>query len=174
MNKIFHINSRGFTLIELLVVVAIIGLLASIVLASLNGARAKGRDAKRLQEIHSIQTALELYRSSNGVYPYGCFSSQNANYGFGTSWSFLSSAYIGSMPLDPINTGDYGYYYCSYIHKPISNCAFDASAPDMGPTTKYILATKLENLSASSQSCPSNDISGWGVPDLNYLVGARE
>lgn len=37
---------KGFTLIELLVVVAIVGILASVVLASLNSSRAKGRDAR--------------------------------------------------------------------------------------------------------------------------------
>ena len=59
----------GFTLIELLVVIAIIGLLASVVLVSLNGARIKGRDVKRVADLKQIRTALELYLSDNGQYP---------------------------------------------------------------------------------------------------------
>ncbi len=51
----------GFTLIELLVVIAIIGVLASIVLASLNSARRKSRDARRITDIKQLQLALELY-----------------------------------------------------------------------------------------------------------------
>lgn len=62
-------NQRGFTLIELLVVISIIGLLASVVLISLNNARVKGRDAKRAADIRQIATALELYNSDNGHYP---------------------------------------------------------------------------------------------------------
>ncbi len=62
-------NNLGFTLIELLVVVAIIGILASVVLASLNTARAKARDASRITSIRQIQTALELYFNANGSYP---------------------------------------------------------------------------------------------------------
>ncbi|MEN9604343.1 MAG: hypothetical protein RJB39_28 [Candidatus Parcubacteria bacterium] len=54
-------NQQGFTLIELLVVIAIIGLLTSIVSASLSTARAKARDAKRQAEVHSIEKALSLY-----------------------------------------------------------------------------------------------------------------
>ncbi len=62
-------NQRGFTLIELLVVISIIGLLASVVLVSLNNTRVKGRDAKRAADIRQIATALELYNSDNGHYP---------------------------------------------------------------------------------------------------------
>ena len=63
-------KNKGFTLIELLVVIAIIGLLSSIVLASLNQARAKARDAKRISEVHEINNAVQLYITENGHAPY--------------------------------------------------------------------------------------------------------
>ena len=51
----------GFTLIELLVVIAIIGLLATIVMVSLNTARGKARDARRMGDIKQMMLALEMY-----------------------------------------------------------------------------------------------------------------
>lgn len=57
---------RGFTLIELLVVIAIIGILSSVVLASLNTARDKGIDAKIQSEIRSVQVNAEIYYDNNG------------------------------------------------------------------------------------------------------------
>jgi len=62
-------KSKGFTLIELLVVISIIGLLSSVVLASLKGAREKAVLTKLVSEMKSLQTAIEMYRNQSGVYP---------------------------------------------------------------------------------------------------------
>ncbi len=62
-------NRKGFTLIELLVVIAIIGLLSTLAVISLNSARQKSRDARRVSDIKQIQTALELYYTDNNGYP---------------------------------------------------------------------------------------------------------
>ncbi len=64
-------RQRGFTLVELLVVIAIIGLLATVGVVSLNQARAKARDAKRLSDVKQISKALELYLSGPQQYPVG-------------------------------------------------------------------------------------------------------
>lgn len=64
-------HSRGFTLIELLVVISIIGLLASVILVSVNSARRKARDTKRLADMNQMAKALELYFNEKNGYPAG-------------------------------------------------------------------------------------------------------
>ncbi len=108
-------NGAGFTLIELLVVIAIIGMLSSVVLASLNSARGKARDARRNEDLVQIRTALNLYESDNGGnLPTGHYWSSTAPGGV-YAWSILQTAlspYIKSLPVDPLNNdGTHAYYY---------------------------------------------------------------
>lgn len=56
---------KGFTLIELLVVVAIIGILSSIVLSSVNSARTKGADAAIKSNLNTVRSQSEVFFSNN-------------------------------------------------------------------------------------------------------------
>ncbi|MFA5644388.1 MAG: FISUMP domain-containing protein [Patescibacteria group bacterium] len=67
--EMFKSNKSAFTLVELLVVIAIIGILATLAIVSLQNARSRARDAKRIADVRQIQTALELYFNDNGAYP---------------------------------------------------------------------------------------------------------
>ncbi|MBX4209334.1 type II secretion system GspH family protein [Candidatus Parcubacteria bacterium] len=58
-------HTNGFTLIELLVVIAIIGILSSVVLASLNVARTRGADSSVKAALKQMQTQVQNYLDSN-------------------------------------------------------------------------------------------------------------
>jgi prepilin-type N-terminal cleavage/methylation domain-containing protein len=138
-------RKKGFTLIELLVVISIIALLSTIVMASLNAARSKARDAKRAADLKQVQIAIELFRNDNGYYPQTKIDVQ-ANYfvSFDSvnyknvallepsdqTLSEVLSSYIKS-PSDPkkVTAQDGGYIYfsrdkdsyCFMIHKTPEN-----------------------------------------------------
>ena len=63
---------NGFTLIELLVVIAIIGVLSTMTVSSLNSARAKARDAKRLSDIRQMANLVAI-EATQGVAPVALF-----------------------------------------------------------------------------------------------------
>ncbi len=69
---------KGFTLIELLVVIAIIGILSSVVLASLNTARSKGNDASVKANLDTIRTQSAIYYDTNNGYGNGSVTAATA------------------------------------------------------------------------------------------------
>lgn len=96
-------------------VIAIIGILSSVVLASLNGAREGARDARRQTDLNQIQLALEQLYAECGQYPQETASvggeddltiaAADCDLGADTSLS----GFMSQIPSDPNGTS-YGYH----------------------------------------------------------------
>jgi prepilin-type N-terminal cleavage/methylation domain-containing protein len=78
--NMFKNTKKGFTLIELLVVIAIIGILSSVVLASLNTARSKGVDASVKSNLSGARAEAELFYDNQSPVTYeGVCATSGAN-----------------------------------------------------------------------------------------------
>lgn len=118
-------NKKGFTLIEILVVIAIIAVLTTVVVASLDSARTKNKTAQALTDLAQVKLAITNYYSTRGRYPIAgtsvsnpasagdCFS------GSTTDWiPGLTPRYIAALPQSPFyrdsstcaDDSGYGYY----------------------------------------------------------------
>jgi len=156
-------KTKGFTLIELLVVVAIIGILSSVVLASLNTARAKARDAERLSDMRQMQIALELYYDSFGRYPdsdyAGCGGWDSSGTPVGAP-SFItplvSNNFLSNLSDSTINDscGNYAYYRYS-----VGNYGCDMSKG-------YYYVLGVRDMETSGNPFPSS--SGWNCSGRNW------
>jgi len=142
---------KGFTLIELLVVIAIIGLLSTLAVVSLNSARQKSRDAKRVTDIKQIQTALELYHGDEEAYP---TAASGANLGEGTNMCLddangfigtcTGSVYMARVPHDPEPTAQHYVY---------------TSAAGTTYSIAFSLEGKVGDLEGDCVAAPGGDIS---------------
>jgi prepilin-type N-terminal cleavage/methylation domain-containing protein len=113
MKKLFSKKSKGFTLIELLVVIAIIGILSSVVLVSMGGARRAARDSVRKADMRQIVTAQEMYYGEFDYY----FSST------GVTWPTAIGTYMPKTPTDP---GDNTYTWIDNTGATQTFCAWVA------------------------------------------------
>jgi general secretion pathway protein G len=150
MKKYTKEKQTGFTLIELLVVVSLIGVLATLVLANLNAARQRGRDAQRKSDLRNIQTALRLYYNDFDKYPdnmasniAGCGASGTNICIWGDPFESSIQTYMSVLPGDPLPDSYYAYNR------------------DDGDIDKYTLTACLENPSDDKGQESATCESGW-------------
>lgn len=156
--KLFTLSSsKGFTLLELLVVIGIIGLLASILVINLTGARRRARDTKRIADIRNLQTASEDYYGKKGKYP-------------ALISDLVTDGQIPNWPLDPLApagtvcsaNSDICYFYANFT-----------PAGALGPQS-YHLGASMEDTGSAllNQDRDCNSISGAGCPYISvYTTG---
>jgi general secretion pathway protein G len=106
-------NFKGFTLIELLVVISIIALLSSVVLSSLNTARARARDSKAKTELAQVRTALYMYQDKFGTMPtpIGVPVSPEGPAFLDIAQQLVTAGFLPKVPVAPAN---HTYMYYNY------------------------------------------------------------
>ena len=162
-------QKRGFTLIELLVVISIIGLLSSVVLASLNTARIKGRDARRISDLRQVQTALALCYEKTGSFAINgetkisspCYREGFTDSDLVGSWATQCSEFLPKLPVDPSSSVPYQY-------------AIHTSSDDQHVALLAILEASPYAMTTAQVTSylASLGITGWSqCPEYNYVIG---
>jgi len=114
-------KSLAIIIFVVLMGIATIGLLSTLAVVSLNNARMKSRDAKRISDIKQIQTALELYYWDTDAYPKGVtmvLGGDEAKVLISSGFNFSTYGnegvvYFGSVPINP-TPGGIDYIYTAY------------------------------------------------------------
>ena len=100
-------RTKAFTLIELLIVVAIIGILAAIAVPNFLNAQIRAKVANAVSDQKALETALEMYRMDNNIYPAWIDSGGSNVNPVNRRLIPLTTpmSYISSVPQDPFIYG---------------------------------------------------------------------
>lgn len=154
---------KGFTLIELLIVIAIIGILAVIVFASVNGARIKARNVAAQSDVVEMGKAIEQYQDTYGGNIVQAATANDATdiaggtYGgdglngtneVPTGSGFLSIFNNVVYPLNLQASQSSNYYY---IYKTSTNDALHTTSTDPSAIT-YLICTNLKSLTLGADT----------------------
>jgi len=151
---------RGFTLIELLIVMAILGLLATVGLASFRSSQIKGRDAQRKNDLGQLQRGLEAYYNDKGQYPITTDFP-----GAGAVWQdTLLSGEAGTLYMKEIPSDPKGFDY-TYESDGISYKIFTYLENQQDKDLK-----RLECVVGLEKDCSAPDYCNYGVSSANVRV----
>lgn len=97
-------RSSGFTLIEVMVVVVILGILAAIIVPKIMSRPEQARRVKVKQDLLAIQSALDLYKLDNSMYPttdQGLQALVTKPTAPPVPRNWKSDGYLQDIPMDP-------------------------------------------------------------------------
>ncbi len=137
--------SKGFTLIELLVVIFIIGVLASVVLANILGARQRAEDVQKKAELDQFKKALSLFYNDQQRFP----DAHDTNPDLADDYISTNNAFVGSsgeVYLKQLPT-DYEYeYYVDATNDSFRVLVVLDNSSDGDITTSQARCPKLDSM----------------------------
>jgi len=147
----------GFTLIEVMVVVVILGILASIIVPKIMDKPDEARIVKAQQDIRAVQSALEMYKLDNYVYPTTDQGLQALVQKPSTDpvpphWK----QYLDRLPIDP---WDHPYQYLNPgVHGPLDIWSYGPNGPSGGTNATGVIGNW--NLEGNGSSGAGSNNSG--------------
>ena len=155
----------GFSRLDVLLGVALALVLAFMMIPTLNSRAAERRDARRLEDMQRIESAITRYWNDHGRYPSAHESAEDDGWDVSTDGDFIpelcAGGYLSEVPADPRNDAQYQYRYRVFPKGSFGS-------PAQGPL--YVLGVRdFETAEAREQPlggfrCPDRDFTrefGW-------------